>query len=325
MPGNAGAASRSLPILPRRAALITHPYLEHGLTILHTRLGQPNPSRPAEVPHGVRPFITLSRETGAGTTTTGHFLVPLLAHEPGDEGSPWVLLEKDLLTHALTHHRRPERLAAFLPEYSISETKAVIGELVGLHPSLWALEHQIAEAVLQLAHVGHVIFAGRAANLITRGVPGALPVRLAAQPEVRAGLVARLLIRTAAALTHPERNDFARRRWVYTHFEQDIDHPCPTIWSSTRPVFPPRPPPASSSRRCRAGSGPECGRARARAGRGRTASQGFPAHDFFFFAPGAGFGSRLAAMSAALTLDTTPPAGTSTLANQTIALSTSLR
>lgn len=130
------------------------------------------------------------------------------------------------MTHALTHHRRPERLAAFLPEDSISETKAVIGELFGLHPSLWALEHKIAEAVLQLAHVGHVIFAGRAANVITRDVPGGLHVRLVAPPEVRAERVARLLIRTAAALTHLERNDFARRRYVHTHFQQDIDHPC---------------------------------------------------------------------------------------------------
>ena len=207
--------------------MITHPYLEHGLTILHTRLGQPTPSRPAEVPRGVRPFITLSRETGAGASTVGHLLVPLLERELGSEGHHWVLLDKDLLTHALTHHRLPERLAAFLPEDRISETKAVIGELVGLHPSLWALEHKIAEAVLQLAHVGHVIFVGRAANLITRGVPGGLHIRLVAPLEVRAERLARLLNCTAgAALTHLERNDLARRRYVRTHFQQDIDNPC---------------------------------------------------------------------------------------------------
>jgi cytidylate kinase len=136
-------------------------------------------------------------------------LVPLLERELGSEGHHWVLLDRDLLTHALTHHRLPERLAAFLPEDRISETKAVIGELVGLHPSLWALEHKIAEAVLQLAHVGHVIFVGRAANLITRGVPGGLHIRLVAPLEVRV-----------------ERNDLARRRYVRTHFQQDIDNPC---------------------------------------------------------------------------------------------------
>ena len=96
--------------------MITHPYLEHGLTILHTRLGQPNPSRPAGVPHGIRPFVTLSRETGAGASTVGQLLVPLLERSLGSEGHHWVLLDKDLLTHALTHHRLPERLAAFAHE-----------------------------------------------------------------------------------------------------------------------------------------------------------------------------------------------------------------
>ena len=137
------------------------------------------------------------------------------------------MLDKDLLTHALTHHRLPERLAVFLPEDSISETNAVIGELVGLHPSLWTREHQIAEAVLQLAHVGRVIFVGRAAHLITRDVPGGLHIRLVAPLEVRAERITRVLnCTTAVALTPLERNDLSRRRYVRTHFQQDIDNPC---------------------------------------------------------------------------------------------------
>lgn len=206
--------------------MIPHRYLEHGLAILHTRLGQPTQPTPLGVNAEIRPFITLSRETGAGATTIGQLLRPLLDDEFGGEERRWMLLDRDLLTHALTHHHLPERLAAFLPEDSISETKSVIGELVGLHPSLWTLEHQIAEAILQLAHVGHVIFAGRAANLITRGVPGGMHVRLIAPKEVRAERIAALLNCThAAAVAHLERNDFARRRYVRTHFEQDIDNP----------------------------------------------------------------------------------------------------
>jgi cytidylate kinase len=206
--------------------MIPHTYLEHGLAILHTRLQQRPPSQPTGVRVGVNPFITLSRETGAGATTIGRLLLPLLDREFGHEGHPWVLLDKDLMTQALTHHRLPERLAAFLPEDSISETKAVIGELVGLHPSLWALEHQVAEAILQLAHVGHVIFAGRAANLITQSLPGGLHIRLVAPKLVRAERIAGLLnCNRAAALAHLERNDLARQRYVRTHFDQEIDAP----------------------------------------------------------------------------------------------------
>ena len=207
--------------------MIHHTYLEHGLSILHTRLQPPSHPRPTGPRVEVHPFITLSRETGAGATTIGQLLLPLLDRELGTAGHDWVLLDKDLLTQALTHHHLPERLAAFLPEDSISETKAVIGELVGLHPSLWTLEQKIAEAILQLAHVGRVIFAGRAANLITRGVPGGLHVRLVAPKEIRAERIAALLHCTrASAVAHLERNDLARRRYVRTHFAQEIDDPC---------------------------------------------------------------------------------------------------
>lgn len=206
--------------------MIPHTYLEHGLSILHTRLQHPSQPSPTGPRVEIHPFITVSRETGAGATTLGQLLLPLLDRELGSEGHDWVLLDKDLLTQALTHHHLPERLAAFLPEDSISETKAVIGELVGLHPSLWTLEQKIAEAILQLAHVGRVIFAGRAANLITRGVPSGLHIRLVAPKEVRADRVAAMLNCThAAAIAHLERNDLARRRYVRTHFEQDIDDP----------------------------------------------------------------------------------------------------
>jgi cytidylate kinase len=206
--------------------MIPHTYLEHGLSILHTRLQQPSQSSRIGPRVEFSPFITLSRETGAGATTIGQLLLPQLDRELVSEGHDWVLLDKNLLTQALTHHHLPERLAAFLPEDSISETKAVIGELVGLHPSLWTLEQKIAEAVLQLAHVGRVIFAGRAANLITRGVPGGLHVRLVAPKEVRAERVAAMLnCPYAAAMTQLERNDLARRRYVRTHFDRDIEDP----------------------------------------------------------------------------------------------------
>ena len=57
-----------------------------------------------------------------------------------------MFLDKDLIKQALTKHNLPERLAAYLPEDRISEIKATVGELVGLHPSLWELEHKISEA-----------------------------------------------------------------------------------------------------------------------------------------------------------------------------------
>lgn len=206
--------------------MVPHNYLEQGLSVLQARLRAPRVETPPGVHTEIRPFITLSRETGAGATTLGRELIPLLNHQFGGPETSWVFLDRDLLTHALTRHQLPERLAEYLPEDRISEIRAAIGELVGLHPSLWQLEQKVTEAILQLAHVGYVIFAGRASHLITRGVPGGLHVRLVASRETR-------VLRTANMLkcshelgeTHIEKNDAARRRFVQTHFGKEIEDP----------------------------------------------------------------------------------------------------
>ncbi|MFA5057142.1 MAG: cytidylate kinase family protein, partial [Opitutaceae bacterium] len=115
-------------------------------------------------------------------------------------------------------------LADYLPEDKISETKSVIGELMGMHPSIWQLEHQVAEAILQLAHVGRVVLAGRAAYLITQSLPGGFHVKLVAPLETRIPRMMALLgCDAAAAAAHIRKTDRARRRYVKTRFGRDID------------------------------------------------------------------------------------------------------
>jgi len=206
--------------------MVPHTYLEHGLSVLNARLR--NPMAPAgSGPHAdVRPFVTLSRETGAGATTLGRELVPFLERHFGNGGASWVFLDRDLLNHALTRHQLPTRLAQYLPEDRISEIRAFIGELVGLHPSLWQLEQKVSEAILQLAHLGHVIFAGRAAHLVTQSLPGGLHVRLVAPLDTRVRRVAALMAcGLESAAEHIARNDEARQRFVRTNFGKDIANP----------------------------------------------------------------------------------------------------
>ena len=71
-----------------------------------------------------------------------------------------------------------------------------------------------------------MIFAGRAAHLITRGLPGGVHVRLIASPETRIMRVAGLLrCSHADAARHIERNDQARSRFVRTNFQREISDP----------------------------------------------------------------------------------------------------
>jgi cytidylate kinase len=205
--------------------MTTHAYLENGIAILKARLAGPMTQARRET-SAVRPFITISRETCAGASTLGKLLLPRLDVEFGKEDEDWILLDKDLLTFALAHHELPETLARYLPEDKVSEIEAMIGEMVGLHPSIWNLENQVAEAIIQLAHVGRIIFVGRAAHILTRSIPGGFHVRLVASKDNR---IRRLMGVEAAgadeAQTLVERTDSGRNRFVRSHFGQDINDP----------------------------------------------------------------------------------------------------
>lgn len=206
--------------------MTTHPYLHHGLTILRARLKNPQARygiHPGQTP---QPFLTISRETCAGATTLGKHLLPLLDTRLGENGRSWMFLDKDLIHQALNLHHLPERLADYLPEDRLPEIKGLIGEIVGLHPPLWELEHRVAEAIHKFAQLGRVILSGRGAHLITRDLPGGFHLRLIAPLESR--------IRRAEEIHQAGRemaknfiheSDQARERFVRTNFDQDINDP----------------------------------------------------------------------------------------------------
>lgn len=193
--------------------------LDLGLKVLQTRL-RPVSALPPDALGGPAPFLTLSRETGAGAATLARHLLARLESEAGDRpAEPWALFDKDLLICSLRQQQLPGRLAEFLPEDRVSEVTATIGELVGLHPSLWELEHRVMAAILQLAHLGRVILVGRAAHLITRSLPGGLHVRLVAPLESR---VHRFMAAQGCPAAEAEefirKSDRARERYVRTNF-----------------------------------------------------------------------------------------------------------
>lgn len=206
--------------------MTTHPYLHQGLTILHTQLRPTGTFSPKPVTPTVHPFITLSRETCAGATALGEHLLPLLNEHLHEEGRSWMFLDKDLITRALDLSNLPEQLAHYLPEDRISEIKGLIGEMVGLHPPLWELDHRVTEAIVKFARLGCVILSGRAAHLITRELPGGFHLRLVAPLESRIHRAqsVRQTSRTAAEQFIRE-TDGARERHVHTHFDEDINDP----------------------------------------------------------------------------------------------------
>ncbi len=206
--------------------MTSHHFLDQGLTIFKTISGASASASRAPFAAASSPFLTISREACAGATTLGQQLVPLLNAEMAREDRPWMFLDRNLLARVLAHDSLPEHWEKFLPEERVSEMQALIGELVGLHPSLWELKQQVSQGIYRLAKLGCVIFAGRGVHLVTRGLPEGFHLRLVAPLEVR---VARLQAMKHwshdAATKHLEETDRARKRYVLSNFGQDIDDP----------------------------------------------------------------------------------------------------
>jgi len=180
---------------------------------------------PVELSPTIRPFVTLTRESGSGGTR----LARLLAREL-NAGSPaeicWSVSDGTITTQMLKMNHLPTRLSRFLPEDRLSEINASVGELVGLHPSLWDLVQKTNQTLRQLARQGYAILVGRGANFATAGLPGGVHVRLVAPPEHRARYYAQLYdLSEKEALAFNAKRDAAARRYVRATFDAEISDP----------------------------------------------------------------------------------------------------
>ena len=171
------------------------------------------------------PFITISRECCSG----GSRLAQLLAEKFNSSSASqaeWSLFGGNIINQMLLANHLPADLARFLPEDKVPEVNATIGEIVGLHPSLWELMQKANETMRRLAIGGHVILVGRGANFATAGIAGGIHVRLVAPPAHRARYYAqRFSVSESAALMHNTKCDAARRRYVSAHFNAAVENP----------------------------------------------------------------------------------------------------
>ncbi len=74
-----------------------------------------------ETDEASRPFVTISRQAGAGGITIGRLLGKYLReHDKNAKCScPWTVFDKDLILEALKNHNLPEGLAEYMTEDKI--------------------------------------------------------------------------------------------------------------------------------------------------------------------------------------------------------------
>jgi glucuronide carrier protein len=170
--------------------------------------------------------VTISRQVGSGAHVVAQHLVERLQARASHPSVPWKVFDHDLVERVIEEHDLPERMAKFMPEDRISAMSDTLDELFGLRPSSWSLVRQTAETILHLAELGDAVIIGRAGNLITRHIPGALHIRLVGSLEKRIAHVEGYLgLDHLAASEYVRTQDLARKRYVETYYSKDIDDP----------------------------------------------------------------------------------------------------
>lgn len=173
------------------------------------------------------PIVTISREAGSRGNSIATALVSELEASDGiPKFRPWTLFNQDLLEHVIREHHLPERTAEYFPEDKPEEICALIGEILGLHPGVLTSARKLAETIRRIAEAGNAIVVGRGANLLTADMKHAVHVRLIGDVQTRARHFAKLHKLTLdAAMEEVSKRDRARKRYIKSNFEREIDDP----------------------------------------------------------------------------------------------------
>jgi cytidylate kinase len=175
------------------------------------------------VADGANPFITISRQVGAeGEAIALRTSQILSAMNRG--AHPWIVVDKDIAERVIEDHHLPKRISSFFTdEQSLSIEEHLEGILGISVPSATMIE-KLTQTVIQLAQIGHVIFVGRAAHVITAKFPCAVHVRIMGsfhQRVERVALARGCTVDEAAA--EVRRIDHQRHHYVTTQFHSDND------------------------------------------------------------------------------------------------------
>jgi cytidylate kinase len=170
------------------------------------------------------PFVTISREAGAGAHSLAEILIDRLNESRPEV--PWAVFDENLVQQVLRDHDLPSELERYMGEDRVTEVRELLEVWLGLHPHTDALVSKINATIIALARMGHVVIVGRGGHVLTRALKGGLHLRLISSFEKRRDRIAELHgIEVRAAAERVTALDTGRRAYVKRHFNADVTDP----------------------------------------------------------------------------------------------------
>ncbi|MFA5404349.1 MAG: cytidylate kinase-like family protein [Ignavibacteria bacterium] len=170
------------------------------------------------------PFVTISRETGAGGIQFGDLLVDYLNKYDTKRKNEWKIFDKNILEQIIKDHDLPSDMAKYISEKKISEMQDVLEQLFSLHPSEQMLIKKASNTILHLALLGDVVLIGRGSNIITRDLSGGFHLRLIDSIEKKIKNIQNIFdLDKTQALKFIKKEDKERKQYLKKYFSSDIE------------------------------------------------------------------------------------------------------
>jgi len=175
------------------------------------------------VADGTGPLVTISRQCGADGGAIASRTAEILT-ETSHGKHPWVVVDKSLAERVIEDHHLPKRIRGFFSEEQTLSIEEHIEGILGISVPAATRIQDMTRTIIALARLGHVVFVGRAAHVITAKFPRAVHVRIIGSFDRRVERVAQSKhCSWDEAAAEVKRVDAQRRHFVSTHFHSDLD------------------------------------------------------------------------------------------------------
>mgnify|MGYP001828920836 CR=1 FL=1 len=189
----------------------------------------------------VRPFVTISRQSGAGGHSLANVLIERFHQQPDkDVFGDWEMFDQKLVAMVADDPDLRVSVEALLGEEYRRASDDFFRQLLTATTHQDIVMDRVFRLVRVLAEVGKAVIVGRAGSEVTRGLGPSVAVRLVAPEEVR---VERMMdlhgVNEKRATELIDKSDNGRARLLKRHFRVDIDDPLlyDAVWNTATASF----------------------------------------------------------------------------------------
>lgn len=193
---------------------------------LETLAYQEKEDKESDSKKGSFPFVTISRQAGAGGNSLANAVIEALAERKESFAGGWQRFNQELCRKIAEEPGLKVSLEPLLKFEYHSEIEDMMEEMiVGTTPQD-VVNKKIFQLMHTLAAFGKVILVGRGGVCLTRGMPRGIHVRLVAPLEARIKRMEDLLeLPYKKAKEFVAEQDKSRARFMKAYFNRNIDDP----------------------------------------------------------------------------------------------------